>query len=189
MSAGNTQKGTRLRAPFSVYTDAKGTSVEIVNSAGVIQGTLPDAPTGNVVVATAKTLTVTDADALLVGGKIVPQTFFVSLGQGSWPAPKALPVACKVVSVKERHTTAESTAATLTGMLKKVPSGTAASAGTDCLAAGVNLKGTANTNASPSLHATAANYTLAAGDALAIVASTTITELAGAEFTVELQRV
>lgn len=181
-------QGNHLRAPFSVILADK-TVVQIVSSLGVVTAAISDAPTGSVVIATAKTLTVTDADALLVGGKIVPQTFFINLSQAQFGFAVALPVACKVVSVKERHTVAESTAATLTGMLKKVPSGTAPSAGTDCLSAGSNLKGTANTNVSGSLNATAGNYTLAAGDALAIVLSTTVTELVGSEYTIELQRV
>ncbi len=183
--------GTALRGPLKIRTLSNGvfTDVQVIDADGTISGVIPDAPTGSVTIATAKTLTVTDADALLVGGIIVPQTFFISLGQSGFGYAKAMSVACKVVSVRERHTVAESTAATLTGMLKKVPSGTAPGSGTDCLAAGVNLKGTANTNASPALHATAGNYTLAAGDALAIVLSTTVTELAGAEYMVELKRV
>ncbi len=189
MSAGNTQKGTKFRAPFSVYTDGAGTLVQIVDAAGNVTAAISDAPTGSVVIATAKTLTVTDADALLVGGVIVPQTLLVSLGQAAFPSPKVLPFACKIVSVKERHRVAESTAGSLTVMVKKVPSGTAAASGTDTLAAGVNMKGTADTNASPALHATAANYTFAAGDAVAAVLSGSATELAGAEITVEFKRV
>lgn len=189
MSAGNTARGTRFKAPFSVYVDAKGTLVDIIDADGNILGTLPDAPTGDVTVATGNTLAVTDADALTVGGLIVPQTFFVSLGQAAFPAPKVLPVACKIVSVKERHKTAESTAGSLTAMVKKVPSGTAAASGTSALSAGINMKGTADTNATPALSATASDYTFAAGDAVAAVLSASATELAGCEITVEFQRV
>lgn len=144
----------------------------------------------NITLDTGHTFAITDADALSVGGKIVPQTFAVALrqaqyGKADWTAP----FACKVVSVKERHSTAEATAATLTLMLKKVPSGTAASAGTNCLSAGINQKTTADTNQAGSLSATAVDYTLAAGDSLGAVLSTTGTELAGSVMTVQLQKV
>lgn len=95
--------------------------------------------------------------------------------------------AYQVVSVKERHETAGSDAGAVTVMLTKVPSGTAKGSGTACLSAGINLKGTADTNAAGSLHATAANYTLAAGDALAAVTTGTLTALAGVTITVELK--
>lgn len=178
--------GFASRGPWEVNIPGSA-NVQVVDSAGNL---IAPVTANSVNVPTGKTATVVDADALSVGGKIVPQTFFINISQAQFGlGTVVLPVACKAVSVRERHKTAESTAATLTGMLKKVPSGTALSAGTDMLAAGVNLKGTADTNASPALHATAGNYTLAAGDGIGILASTTITELAGSEFTVELQRV
>ena len=74
-------------------------------------------------------------------------------------------------------------------MLTKVASGTAKSAGTDCLSAGISLKGTADTNAAGSLHATPANYRLAAGDSLAWVLTGTPTTCAGLSATVTLKRI
>jgi len=100
-----------------------------------------------------------------------------------------IPVACKLVSVKERHTTPETTAGTLTAMVKKVPSGTAIAGGTDTLAAGINMKATANTKQEPALHATAANYTFAAGDGVGALLSGAATELAKEALTLEFQRV
>lgn len=195
MAAGKTSKGTRFRAPFSVYVDAKGTLVEIVDEDGVIQGTLPDAPTGDVVVATTKTLTVTDADALLVGGLIVPQTFIVDFripagsAAGDYAGSIVIPVAAKIVNVKERHETAGNDAGAVTLMVKKTPSGTARAAGTDCLAAGTSLKATADTNLTPALHATAANYTFAAGDAVSLVLTGTPTAVVGVGVSIQFQRV
>lgn len=130
-----------------------------------------------------------------MGGKIVPQTFFVTFvvpagaAAADFDGVIPLPVACKVVSVTERHQTAGTNGSAVTLMLAKVPSGTAKAAGTDCLSAGIDLKGTADTNISGTLHATAANYTLAAGDGLALVTTGTLTALDGVAVTVELQRV
>lgn len=147
----------------------------------------------NVTIAATKTLAVTTADKLTVGGKIVPQTFFItrSIFDGATAAAFdgviPIPVACKIVSVTGRWQTASGAAETL--MVKKVPSGTAKASGTDCLAAGMALDATADTNVAGTLHATAANYTFAAGDGLGFVVSGTPTSLDGAGFTVEFQRV
>lgn len=97
--------------------------------------------------------------------------------------------AYELVSVRERHATAGNDAGAVTGMLKKVPSGTAAASGTDMLSAGLSLKTTANTNQSGSLSATAANTRLAAGDGLAFVLTGTPTSLAGLCVEVTLKRI
>ena len=97
--------------------------------------------------------------------------------------------AYEVVSVKERHATAGNDAGAVTAMLKKVPSGTAASSGTDMLDSGLNLKATANTNQAGTLHATVANRRVAAGEGLAAVLTGTPTSLAGAVIQVELKRI
>lgn len=133
---------------------------------------------------------------LTQGSKLIPNTFFVTANvpQGATAADFdglffIAPIACKVVSVRERHAVAGNDAGAVTLMLKKVPSGTAKAAGTDCLAAGIDLKATADTNQSGTLHATAANYTLAAGDALGWVPTGTLTSLDGVTGSVELQKV
>jgi len=99
-----------------------------------------------------------------------------------------IPYAWEVVSVRERHATAGSDGGAVTLMVVKVPSGTAKASGTDMLSAGINLKGTANTNASGSLHATAANYQGDAGDGIGLVASGTLTAVDGVSVTVEIKR-
>jgi phage baseplate assembly protein gpV len=160
-----------------------------VDGTSIVAGAVNDSLT----IATAKTLTVTDADALIVGGKIVPQTFLItrSIFDGATTAAFdgviPIPVACKLVSVKIRWQTASSAAETL--MLNKVPSGTAKSAGTNCLAAGIDLQAVADTNVTPALHATAGNYTFAAGDGLGFVASGAPTALDGVGICAEFKRV
>lgn len=152
---------------------------------------------GTLAVTGASTLTggaaVTSADGLTVGAKIVPQTMLLSVvipggaAVADFDGVIPIPVACKIVSVKARWQTASAAAETL--MVKKVPSGTAKASGTDCLSAGLALDAAADTNVSGALHATAANYTLAAGDGLALVPSGAPTSLDGVAVTIELQRV
>lgn len=97
--------------------------------------------------------------------------------------------AYELVSVTERHETAGTNGSAVTLMLTKVPSGTAKGSGTDMLSAGIDLKGTADTNAAGALHATAANLKLAAGDSLALVPTGTLTALAGVHVTAWLKRI
>ena len=79
----------------------------------------------------------------------------------------------------ERHQTAGVDGSPVTLMLKKVTDATAKGSGTDMLSAGVNLKATADTQQSGSLHATLANYTVAAGNWVGLVASGTLTSVDG----------
>lgn len=96
------------------------------------------------------------------------------------------PYPCRVVSVRERHQTAGSDAGAVTLMVKKVPSGTAKASGSDVLSAGLNLKGTADTNQSGTISSTFANSRLKTGDALALVTTGTLTAVDGVTVTVEL---
>jgi hypothetical protein len=149
-------------------------------------------------VSTGQTAAVTDADTLTVGGLIVPQDIDAHfILAGSAPATAGnfgvcfwtARAACQITSVTERHATAGSDGGAVTGMLKKVPSGTAAGSGTDTLTAGISLKGTADTNAAGSLHGTVGNLQLAAGDSLAFVLTGTPTSLAGLSVHVGLKRI
>jgi hypothetical protein len=96
---------------------------------------------------------------------------------------------CVITAIRERHETAGNDAGTVTLMVKKVPSGTAIASGTDTLAAGINLKATADINQQAVLHGTLANYTFAVGDALALVTTGTLTALAGVSVTVTFRPV
>jgi len=169
----------------------KGSST--VTGSTISSGTINE----SITLATAKTATFTDADSVTIGGVIVPQRFRVEFNlPGTMPATAAnygvfftADVAYEVTSAIERHETAGNNGSAVTIMLTKVASGTAKSAGTDCLSAGISLKGTADTNASGTLHATPANYRLAAGDSLAWVLTGTPTTCAGLSATVTLKRI
>jgi hypothetical protein len=95
----------------------------------------------------------------------------------------------QITDVRERHEAAGTDAGAVTVMVMKVPSGTAKAAGTACLAAGISLKATADTNQDAALHATAANSQLVDGDSLALVTTGTLTAVAGVSVTVELSRI
>lgn len=87
--------------------------------------------------------------------------------------------AYELVEVRERHRVAGSDGGAVTLMMKKVPSGTAPSAGTDMLSAGLNLKSAIDTIQNGSVHGTAGNRQLAAGDAVAFVPTGTLTAVDG----------
>jgi hypothetical protein len=95
-------------------------------------------------------------------------------------------VQLKVLVITERHGTAESTAGSLTVTVNKVPSGTAVGSGTALHGTGINLKGTANTNASPTLGDISA-LTLADGDSLGADVSAAGTEIADVNITVLME--
>lgn len=93
------------------------------------------------------------------------------------------PVACIVLTANHRYSVAGSAGSV---MLTKTASGTAIGSGTACLSAGMDCTGTANTNVAGALHATPANYTLAAGDSLSAVLTGTPTNLANYSLTVDI---
>lgn len=152
--------------------------------------------TGNVTVATAKTLAVTDADKLTVGSKIVPQLIRASFQPQTTEAATdrvffLADRAYLVVGCTEIHSVAAGGASVL--QVVKDTSTDAPGAGTDLLTnntnTGFDLNGTANTLQTGTLTATAASKTLAAGDRLSIDFGNTIQSTAGlvVQCTLQLQ--
>lgn len=93
----------------------------------------------------------------------------------------------EIYDVRERHATAGGDVGAVTGMLKVVGSGVAAASGVDALAAGMNLKSTADTPVVAGLHATLANRLVPPGASLAFVLTGTPTSLAGLGLTVRMR--
>lgn len=91
----------------------------------------------------------------------------------------------KIKEVKEVHTTAETTAGTLTLDVKKCAGTTAPASGTTILSSTFDMKGTANTVVSKFPIAT--NYALKTDDRLALDFSAVATELAGVSITIILE--
>jgi hypothetical protein len=87
------------------------------------------------------------------------------------------PRAMVVQAINARVDTAGSDGSAVTAVIRKVPSGTAITSGTALHTGSINLKGTAATNQSLTLTSTA--VTLAAGDALAIDFTGTLTAAVG----------
>ena len=151
----------------------------------------------NITLSTGYTLTATDADSVTIGGIKAPQRVmegFALTGTApqtvaNWGNPFFIADrAYKIVTVRERHTTAAS-GGVVTCMLAKAASATAVGSATNCLSAGIDLTAAADTNQSGALSATAANYALAAGDSLFAVLTGTPTSLVGFRLAVELELV
>jgi hypothetical protein len=98
----------------------------------------------------------------------VDATFFV--------APRAM----RVETITGRVTVAGTDGGAVTAQIRKVPSGTAITSGTVLHSGTYNLKGTADTNQALTVSTTAATLLLAAGDALAIDFTGTLTSATGA---------
>lgn len=173
----------------------KASSTEIIDLNGDYKGRNL-VPTGDVTIVANKTLAVTTADKLTHAGVISPRFIHatVNIPAGAAAADYdglffIADAAYEVVAVRERHGVAGNDAGAVTLMVNKVPSGTAKAAGTAVLAAGIDLKAAADTNQSPALHATVANTQLAAGDALGIVPTGTLTAVDAVTVTVWLKRI
>jgi len=75
----------------------------------------------------------------------------------------------------------------VTVMLKKVPNGTAPSAGTDMLSTGMTLNSIINTNQTATLSTTAGAIAITRGDSLAFITTGTLTALVGVTIAVVLR--
>ncbi len=149
-------------------------------------------------VATAGVATVADADALTVGGVIVPQKVVVTyrcLAAATCASTSFFiaDAAYQVTAVSAVWGTAESTASNLRIQVEKLTGTTAVGSGTALLTnnsnAGISIKGTANTVTTGTLTATTASLQLAAGDRLGVKYETAPTEGAAVVVTVTLKRI
>lgn len=87
--------------------------------------------------------------------------------------------AMRVKGITWRVDVAGNDAGAVTAIVRKVPSGTAITAGTALHSGSANLKGTANTNQALTLSTTSSDLDLAAGDALAVDFTGTLTLATG----------
>lgn len=87
--------------------------------------------------------------------------------------------AMRVESIIGRVTVAGTDGGAVTAVIRKVPSGTAIASGTALHSSTFNLKGTADTNQTLTISTTASDMLLAAGDALAIDFTGTLTSATG----------
>jgi len=89
------------------------------------------------------------------------------------------PIACRVVSIVNRPFVVGSDGGAVTMVVKKAASGTAIASGTALMSDTFNLKATIDTNVTGTLTATAADLDLAAGTALGIDYTGTLTAARG----------
>lgn len=186
-------KGFGVASTLSKILDIQndvGTSVFSITPAGAVTYG------NNLTIDTGKTLAVTTADKLTVGGIIVPQEFRVTahVGAAALMVDQTFFVAdraCTVTGARFVHAVAETTAATLRVQVVKDTGTDAPGAGTDLLTnntnAGFDCKATANTVQTGTLTATGASLLLAAGDRLSLDFSAGATELVGVTITVTLK--
>jgi len=184
-------KGTTFGSGTVNFT---GSTVSGLNGSAIDAGTVAAArlPTAlnSITMATGKTLALTDADSLTVGGVIVPQAVTVNLcclgaASASGDAVFVANRAYQVVAVRGTwsHIGGSGAAATL----EKLTGTTAPGAGTAILQSAFDLTTTANTVGSGTLSATVGNLQLAAGDRLGVKLSGTLTALTGLNITVDLK--
>ena len=185
-------KGVTVATGTSAFDFSGGSGIFKTSGGAVTVGpgavTISGAPT----VATGKTLAVTDADKLTVGGIIVPQKIVLTVPINASSVDQNIFIAdaaYQVVQVEEAHTVAGNDASPVTAVLVKCTGTQAPSGGTACTSDTFDLKGTANTVVTGTLSVTASYYTLADGNRLAIDFGGTLTTLAGGVITVVLKRV
>lgn len=116
----------------------------------------------------------TDADA---GSFIIASGEYIatSVDKTIFVAPRAM----RVVGVTLRVTVAGTNGSAVSVTVRKVPSGTAIGSGTALLSAALDLKGTANTNQVGALSTTAGALNIAAGEAIALDFTGTLTDATG----------
>lgn len=170
--------------PITVV-DKDNATVATLDATGTLTLSGTTSANGNWTIATGKTLTVTDADALTVGAVIVPQTqsfsaeiLAASVDKHVFIAPRAI----KITAIKEIHSVVGSTSAVVD--VRKItdtsaPGAAASSTVKEFLQTAFDLTATANTTQTGTLSATAADITLAAGDKIAFNFGGTITGLVG----------
>jgi len=139
----------------------------------------------DVTTATTRTITVPDANSR-IGDLSVSFPFVAATTDANI---FIAPVDLEVVSVSEAHTVAGSDAGAVTLMINKCTGTEAPSAGDNIITTAFNLKSTANTVVDGTLHATATNYQLSAGDRLAADFTGTLTAVDGGCVTVLLKRI
>ena len=117
------------------------------------------------------------------GKPLDPRAFPISIMYGeATPLDQSFAVmrqACQFVGGHVRPLVVGSDGSAVTGLVKKAPSGTAIASGTAISSTTIDFKGTINTNQALAVTATAADANLAAGDAVGIDTTGTMTAARG----------
>lgn len=183
ISLGNTTAGTaltiRANGASSLDVGSNTLSVQTTNGGAITLG-------GTTTIATGKTLAITDADKLTVGGNIIPQTIAIPVPLTA--AVLTTPVFIADTTYQVTGTKCIPSILSISGTLNvTVDTGTqAAGAGTSQLTGTVNLAGTVNTVVSGTV--IGSPTTINAGDRVSAAFGGTLTGLLG-NCTIYLKRV
>jgi fibronectin-binding autotransporter adhesin len=156
---------------------------------GIKTGTGAIALNGSVTVATAKTLNLTDADSLIIAGKIMPQYRIINVPINANSVDQWVFVADAAYELDSVELAFTVTSTSGTFDLKKSTSVQAPASGGTMLTGTVDLATTANTVYAGTKHATEGNRRLADGNKLSVCFTGTMTGLAGGVATIRLFRV
>jgi hypothetical protein len=188
----STAKVTNLNADQLDGTDwtnppALGTGTRVPNTSFFtnmdVSGT--SSLSGSVTLATGKVITLTDADSITVGGRILMTTqtvtfylFGTEVDAHMWIAPRA----GKVVSIKEIHSVVGGAACAVRPRKitdTSAPGAVASSTVKEITQAAFDCTAAVNTTQTGTLSATASDYTFASGDKISLDMSGTQTGLVG----------
>lgn len=152
-------------------------------------GTGANTLNGNTTIASGKTLAVTTADKLTIGGVITPQTKTISIPLTALSVTSALFIADEAYQLTGLKCAwgVASISGTLT--IEKCTGTTAPGSGTDLLTGTLDLSATANTVVSGTLTGTVASLQFAVGDRLTVKLAGTLTNLVGGCVTITLKRI
>ena len=184
-----TLSGTVTISDDVVLADDK--DLALGGSGTLTSGTGAIALNGDTTVATAKTLIVTDADAITVAGVIVPQEMVVTVPVSATSVDGTIFIANDawvITKIEEVHSVLGTDGSAVTAQVMKCTTTQAPSAGTAMTTGTFDLKGTVETVQSGTLSGTAADYTLADGDRIAVDYTGTLTTLAGGVITIHMKR-
>ncbi len=184
-------KGIATTAGTGAFDFSNGTGLFKTSTGAVTIGPGAIGLTGDVTVATSKTLAVTDADKLIVGGVVVPQKMVINFPIDASTVSGNVFIANDawvITSIEEVHSVAGDDGGSPTIAVVKCTDTQAPSAGTNMSTGTINPKGTAETVQTLTLSATAGDYTLADGNRIGLLVTGNLTSLAGGIITIHMRR-
>lgn len=151
--------------------------------------------TGNTTMAAAKSFTVSTADLLTCGGKIVPQTKTITVNYAPVTSNTAANAfsffiadeTYQITLIKISYDTQLDASSTL--QIQKLTGTTAAGSGTNLLTGAIALDGTINTVNTGTLTGTTANLQLAVGDRICGACNESISAGGGVNISITLKRI
>jgi hypothetical protein len=155
-----------------IVADTTKTNHLVVNGTTALTGALNVGGAtnfgGTTTINASTTLAVTTADYLTVGNAIVSTAIPIRIDEANLTTKQIMPfnAAYKIVAIQESHGVIATGANVFN--IEKLTGTTAPGSGTNCMLTTSSLVSTINTVLTPSLAASAADYTFASGDRMSI---------------------